>query len=269
MGVIGVERDGHVATLWLDNEAKRNAMGAAFFEELPAAVRELDEDGDVRCIVIAARGPSFCAGIDLAALGAEMGGENGVSPALQARRFRARVRVMQDALSSLAACDTPVVAAIQGHCIGGGIDLVTACDIRLCSADAVFSVRETRMAIVADLGTLQRLPALVGHAHATELVLTGRDVDASHALRIGLVTAVHDDVAALHAAARAVADEIAANAPLAVQGAKAVLRAQTHPAVSAGLDYVSLWNAAFIRSEDLVEAVTARLERRVPEYRGR
>jgi enoyl-CoA hydratase len=162
----------------------------------------------------------------------------------------------------------PVVAAVHGYCLGGGVDLVTACDIRLAAEGAVFSVRETRMAMVADVGTLQRLPRLVAPGHVAELVYTGRDIDAARACAIGLVNAVHPDVDALHAAARALADEIAANSPLAVRGAKAVLRAGEGHSVGQGLDHVALWNSAFMESDDLGEAVSAFLEKRPPNFRG-
>jgi enoyl-CoA hydratase len=149
------------------------------------------------------------------------------------------------------------------------MDLITACDIRLASADAVFSVRETRVAMVADIGTLQRLPRVIGDGPARELIFTGRDIDAARALSIGLVNAVLPDAAALHAQAQTLAQEIAANSPLAVQGSKQVMSQARRREVDAELDYVALWNAAFLHSDDLAEAMQSFMQRRKPEFKGR
>ena len=267
--VLTVERNGHVAILWLDRPEQRNAMGPAFWTDLPLAMAELDGDADVRAVVLAARGPHFTAGLDLAAMAGDMTGDSSLSPAARAARFLAAVTRLQRSITSVERCAKPVVAAIQGACIGGGVDLVTACDIRLCSADATFSVRETRLAMVADVGTLQRLPRIVGRGHAADLALTGRDVGAERACQIGLVNEVVPDLAALHSAAAALAADIAANSPLAVQGTKHVLRACEDRTVDEGLDYVAVWNAAFLVSDDLTEAMTSFYEKRPPTFTGR
>jgi len=156
----------------------------------------------------------------------------------------------------------------HGACIGAGMDLITACDIRVASADAKFSVRETKIAMVADVGTLQRLPRVIGDGPARELIFTGRDIDAARALAIGLLNDVLPDPDAVHAHARQLAHEIAANSPLAVQGAKQVLGFACRREVDAALDYVALWNSAFLHSEDLTEAMTAFMQRRPPNFRG-
>jgi enoyl-CoA hydratase len=179
------------------------------------------------------------------------------------------VKRLQQAISSVADCPKPVVAAIHGYCIGGGVDLASACDIRLASADAVFSVRETKVAIVADLGSLQRLPMIIGQGHVAELAYTGKDITAARAQEIGLVNDVLPDAEAVVSAAQAMAAEIAANSPLAVQGTKAVLTAGEGRSVAEGLDYVATWNAGFLQSEDLVEAMSAFMEKRPPDFRGR
>ena len=257
--VLTVERDGHVATLWLDDADRRNAMGEAFWRDLPLVMGDLGEDDDVRAVVLAAKGRHFTAGLDLTML----------SGADDNRAFLAMVKRLQASITSVADCRKPVIAAVQGACIGGGIDLITACDIRLASADATFSVRETKMAIVADVGTLQRLPKVLTAGHVAELVYTGKDVDAEHARRIGLVNDVLPDHDTVVAAARAMAAEIAANSPLAVQGSKAILQLGEDLTVAQGLDLVALWNTAFIRSEDLSEAISAFFEKRPPVFRGR
>ena len=176
---------------------------------------------------------------------------------------------LQASVTAVAECPKPVIAAIHGYCIGGGVDLAAACDIRLASADAVFSVRETKVAIVADLGSLQRLPRIIGKGHVAELAYTGKDITAARAREIGLVNDVSADADAVLAAARALAAEIAANSPLAVQGTKAVLAACEDRSVADGLDYVATWNAGFLASDDLVEAMTAFMEKRPPTFTGR
>ncbi len=157
---------------------------------------------------------------------------------------------------------------MHGYCLGAGIDLITACDIRLAAGDAVFSVRETRLALVADVGTLQRLPRVLGAGPAAELIYTGADVDAGRAERIGLVNQVHPDVDSLHVAAQEMGEAIAANSPLAVQGSKAVLAAGAEMSVEQALDHVALWNAAFLHSNDLSEALAALAEKRLPRFTG-
>lgn len=172
-------------------------------------------------------------------------------------------------MTCVAACRKPVIAAIAGWCIGGGVDLATACDVRLCAADARFSVREVKLAMVADVGTLARLPAIVGQGHARLLALTGDDLDAARALRIGLVEDVYDTHAALFDAAGALGRRIGANAPLVVQGVKQVLNAASERAAAESLRTVALWNAAFLPSHDLREAMSAFVEKRAPRFEGR
>jgi enoyl-CoA hydratase len=175
---------------------------------------------------------------------------------------------MQHTFSSLAHCPVPVIAAIHGYCIGAGVDLITACDIRYASADAVFSIRETRLAMVADVGTLQRLPLIIDPGSVAELAYTGRDFDAGEAASLGLVTRLLPDQDTTFAAALETAELIAANSPLAVRGTKVVLRAGEGKTVEEALDYVALWNAAFLHSNDLGEAMASFVERRPPEFKG-
>ena len=155
------------------------------------------------------------------------------------------IQQMQAAMTAVAESRTPVIAAIHSHCIGAGMDLITATNIRLVTADATFSVRETKMAIVADLGTLQRLPRLIPAGYAEEMVYTGRDYTADEVHRMGLVNAVYPDQGALMDAARALAAEIAANAPLAVQGAKHILDHRDDLTTAQSLEQVALWNTSF------------------------
>jgi len=270
--VLTLERDGHVATVFLDRAEKRNAMGMPFFAQLPRLVGELAHDDGVRAVVIAARGPAFSVGLDLtalASLGADDHEGDPPSAAAAARRVHADVLRLQGSISSVADCPKPVIAAIHGWCLGGGVDLASACDIRLCSADATFSVRETRMAMVADIGSLARLPELIGYGYVAELAYTGKDIDAVRAERMGFVNEVLPDPEATLEAARQLAADIAANSPLAVQGTKAVLAEARRARVEAGLRFVAAWNAGQLRSDDLNEAVAAFFERRPPKFDGR
>jgi enoyl-CoA hydratase len=189
--------------------------------------------------------------------------------AARARSARAEILRLQASVTAVADCEVPVIAAVQGYCIGGGVDLIAACDIRLASADAIFSVREAKVAIVADLGSLQRLPSIIGAGHVAELAFTGKDIDAERARAIGLVNDVATDAEGLMKAAYELAREIAANSPIAVQGTKAVLAANEGRTVAEGLDYVATWNAGMLASDDLVEAMTAFMERRPARFTGR
>jgi enoyl-CoA hydratase len=272
--VLSIEIDGFVATLWLDRPEKRNAMGPAFWSDLPRAMAALGDDPDIRAVVIAAKGPHFSVGLDLVAMAglagpSTSGDGTSLSMAARARSARAEILRLQASISSVADCHLPVVAAVHGYCIGGGVDLIAACDIRLASDDAVFSVRETKVAIVADLGSLQRLPAIIGQGHVAELAFTGKDISAERAASIGLVNTLSPDADRVLQDARAMAAEIAANSPLAVQGTKAVLQASDGRSVAEGLEYVAAWNAGFLASDDLTEAMTAFIEKRPASFTGR
>ena len=173
---------------------------------------------------------------------------------------------MQRGFDAVERCRKPVIAAIGGLCIGGGVDLIAACDVRIASRDARFSVREVKVAMVADMGSLQRLPRIIGHGHTRELAFTGKDIDAERALRIGLVNDVYDDEPKLLEAARKLAREIADNPAVVVQGIKQVLAFGEGRSVADGERFVALWNAAFLASTDLVEAISAFAERRPPKF---
>jgi enoyl-CoA hydratase len=263
--VLTIERNDAVATVWLDRPEARNAMGEDLWRDLPKAMKLVSDDPGVRVVVVAAKGPHFSVGLDLKAMGgllsgtATAGGER-TSAAVRARGARDDVLRLQASITAVAQCSKPVIAAVHGYCIGGGVDLIAACDIRLASADAIFSVREAKVAIVADLGSLQRLPSIIGAGHVAELAFTGKDISAERAKAIGLVNDVAADAEGVL--------KIAANSPLAVQGTKAVLTANEGRTVAEGLDYVATWNAGMLGSNDLVEAMTAFMERRPPTFSG-
>jgi enoyl-CoA hydratase len=267
---VRLERHGPAAELVLCHPRKGNAMGPAFWTELPAAVAAADADPGVRVLLLRADGDNFCFGLDLMGNAPELGPLiTGPTQVVERTALLRLIERWQQAVDSLARARKPVVAAVQGWCIGGGLDVVSACDVRVCASDARFSLRETRMAMVADIGSLQRLPGIIGHAATAELAFTGGDITSARAVELGLVSRVFEDGAALLAGARALAAEIAANPPLVVQGVKQVLNVGRRREVQAGLDYVALWNAAFVQSDDLVEALTAFAEKRDPVCTGR
>jgi len=272
---ISIERRGPVAVVWLDRPDQRNAFAPEFWTTLPSTMEDLGDDPGVRAVVVAAKGSAFTVGLDLKSFGPVIATGSldptaaaPASPAAQRVKTRKLVETMQHTFSSLAQCPVPVIAAIHGYCIGAGVDLITACDIRYAAADAVFSIRETRLAMVADVGTLQRLPHIIDPGSVAELAYTGRDFDAGEAASMGLITRLLPNQDATLAAAIETAELIATNSPLAVRGTKAVLRAGQGKTVEEALDYVALWNAAFLHSNDLGEAMASFIERRPPEFKG-
>jgi len=265
---VKIERDGHVAEVVLDRAEAGNSLNLQLFADVHDAFEFLDGDDACRVIVLRAEGKAFSYGLDLMAAPVDFGpvlAEGLAGVRLELRRLIGR---LQRQTGKPAAIRKPVVAAVHGWCIGGGLDLISACDLRLCTADARFSLREARVAMVADLGSLQRLPRIIGDAATRELALTAKDIDATRALRLGLVSGVHDDREALYEAARAEAQLIAGLSPVAVQGVKHVLNAQDGRTIDQGLEYVATWNAAFVQSEDLKEAISAFFEKRTPQYTG-
>ena len=266
---VTVDIENHVARVTLIGPGKGNAMGPAFWAEMPEVFAKLDADRDVRAIVLTGSGNNFSYGLDLPAMGGSLSGVlGGGGSALPRAEFHQTILRMQGAINAVADCRTPTIASVHGWCIGGGVDLISAVDIRYASADAKFSVREVKLAIVADVGSLARLPLILSDGHLRELALTGKDIDASRAEKIGLVNDVYADADASLAAAHQTAAEIAANPPLVVNGIKDVLDQQRVARVSESLRYVAAWNAAFLPSKDLTEGLTATFEKRAPNFTG-
>lgn len=258
-----------IADVVLTATGKAHRMGPEYWEQLPKLFAQLDEDPNVRVIILRGAGEHFTYGLDLATMGAELGELLQPDGGAKARqKLFSAIKRLQDAHDAVARCRKPVIAAVSGWCIGGGVDLITACDIRLSSADAKFSVREVKLAMVADVGTLARLPQIIGQGHARELAFTGDDIGAQRAERIGLVNEVFDTQAQLLDAARALAARIAKNSPLVVGGIKHVLNAHSEKQAADSLATVALYNAAFLPSKDLLEAIGAFLEKREPKFTG-
>lgn len=261
-----IERDGGVATLWLNRPDKLNAMSEDMWADIPDAMAELDDDDDVRVVILAGRGKAFTVGIDVNLLASIQ--PTGSSLAAGNRQLYNLIRRLQRTVSCFADSPKPVIAAIHGYCLGAGANLISASDIRLASADAVFSIRETRMGLVADIGALQRLPSIVGTGVTTEMALTGADYPADWALENHLVNRVFDDRGSLLEGARALATEIASNSPLVTLGVKRIIQANDGRTIDQALDYVAQWNSSFLISNDLMEAMNAFMEKRDPNYTG-
>lgn len=195
-----------VIYLYLNRPSRRNALPWDFFTEFPKALSSLDQNPDVNVIVLSGAGDHFCSGIDLKTLSSITDQAASTDRGRFSEKFRRDIRFLQDAVTAIERCRKPVIASIHGACIGGGVDIVTACDIRFCSKDAFFSVKEVDLAITADLGTLQRLPAIVGHGKAMELALTGRMFSGLEAKELGLVSRVFESSNELERGVRLVAE---------------------------------------------------------------
>jgi enoyl-CoA hydratase len=261
------EKQGRVAHVWLCNPAKRNAMGPAFWAELPEVMAEISADEDLGAVALCAEGPAFTVGLDIKAMMGTLTPSD--SQTETRRRLLADIRRLQDSITSVAKCPLPVVTALHGYCLGGGVDLASACDVRVAASDLVLGVREIKLAMVADVGTLQRLPRIIGQGHVAELAFTGKDIGAERCLRIGLVNDVYDSHEKVIAEAQKLAGEMAEHSSLVLRGIKKVLAYSAEHSVEEGLEYVAMHNAAFLLSDDLGEAVQAFVEKRAPRFKGR
>lgn len=251
----------------LEPPLKGNAMGPEFWEELPMAMDEITAMPDVRAVVIRGSGDHFSYGLDLQRmLPRIVGMASGNVLADQRRSLMAQIRRMQLGFQKMHESPKPVIAAIHGWCIGGGLNMVAAADIRLCSREAKFSLREAKLAITPDVGGLQFLPHIIGQGYARELAFTARDFDAAFAEKIGLVNHVFDTPDALFAAADQMAHDIADLPASAVQGAKEVLNYSLDKSIEDGLQYVAVWNSSQMQSADFSEVMQATAEKRRAEF---
>lgn len=261
---VAIEREGGVAHVTLAREDKLNAMDGAMFDAIGETFRTLGADPSVRCILLSGRGRHFTAGLDLQYAGSQFA--PAAEPGRAAESRLRHIRWLQDCFTAAEEARPPVIAAIHGGCIGAGVDLACACDIRLAAADAYFQVAEVDVAITADLGTLQRLGRLIPEGMVRELAYTGRRLEAAEALRLGLVNRIARDRDSLLAAGLDLARVIAAKSPLAVTGAKMSLNYSRGRTVEEGLRHVAMWNAGALVSADLAAAVKARLAKTEPNF---
>lgn len=259
--------DQHVATVTLNRPDKANAMNLTLWQDIRRAMQWADDTAEVRVVVLEGEGRHFTSGIDLqlfAQLLPTLGSDCEGRTRENLRRF---ILDLQDTLTSIERCRKPVLAAIHGACVGGGVDLISCADMRYCAADAYFSIKEIDIGMTADVGTLQRLPRLISPGMVRELAYTGRKVDAAEARQLGLVNSVFDSREALQAGVRELALAIAAKSPLSIRGTKEMLNYARDHSVADGLNYVATWNAAMLMSADLNTALSAGMARQVPVFK--
>ena len=259
----------HVANLVLSRPDELNTMSRDFWVELGDVLEEINKNSDIRVVVMSSTGKHFCAGMDLNAFA------NGVDNIPEdkkpddARIGEAVYRVakeLQEYISTLEKIRVPVIAAIQGGCVGGAVDLVTACDIRLASSDAFFCIQEINIGMAADVGTLQRLPRIIPDSKMREMAYTGRRMYAEEAKDTGLVSDTFESQEKLLDAANKLANEIASKSPVAIYGLKAVMNYSRDHTVSESLEYNALWSGAMLSQKDMTEAMTANMEKREASF---
>ncbi len=264
---LAIDEDDGVLTVSLLGPGKGNAMGPEFWEELPTAMDEIDQMSHVRCLVFRGSGDHFSYGLDVARMMPRIASMATGNPmADERRKLMAQIRFMQSGFLKMHQSPRPVIAAVHGWCIGGGVNMIAAADIRLCSRDAKFSLREAKLAITPDIGGLQFLPHIIGQGFTREMAFTGSDYDAAFAERIGLVNHVYDTPDALFDAAMTLARQIADNPAPAVQGAKEVLNYGIGKDLDDGMQYVAVWNSSQMQSVDFGEAMQATIEKRKAEF---
>ncbi len=253
-----------VATVSLNRPERANSMNPAMWDELQRCFEWLDDEPQVRVVILAGKGKHFCAGIDLDMFNGLQGDSE--DPARRAEHFRRTVLRLQGNLSALEKCRKPVLAAIHGACIGGGVDMTCNCDMRYASSDAFFSIREIDIGMTADVGTLQRLPHLIPQGVVRELAYTGRNMAADEAQSLGYVNQVFADQESLYQGVREIALQIAAKSPLAIRGTKEQLLYARDHSVADGLNYVATWNAGMLSEQDLMAGITAQAQKTTAQY---
>ena len=257
--------DGAVARVTMNRPQELNTMNKAFWTEIIDVFAAIEADPSVRAVVLASTGKHFTAGLDLG-MAASVGAGMPADPGRARLAFLREVKAMQESFSVIDRCRVPVIAVVQGGCIGGGVDLVTACDIRIATENAYFTIQEVNIAIVADVGTLQRIPHLLPQGLVRELAYTGRKFPAAEARGHGFVNSIeetHDDAMA---AALVMAETIAAKSPLVIAGLKQVLNIGRDQTIDQGLDYVALWNAGMLQGGDVGNAIRAQMAKEVPVF---
>ncbi|MTV38260.1 crotonase/enoyl-CoA hydratase family protein [Duganella radicis] len=259
--------ESHVATVRLNRPEKLNAMNAAMWNDIRSAFRYVDETPEIRVAILEGEGKAFTAGIDLQmmmSVGAQVRDDCDGRTRENLRRV---ILDLQDTLTSLERCRKPVLAAVHGACVGGGIDLICCADMRYCSADAWFTIKEIDIGMVADVGTLQRLPRLIGEGMTRELAYTARQFDAAEAREMRLMNRVFDTPEALREGVRAIAADIVAKSPLSVRGVKEMISYARDHSIADGLNYVATWNAAMLMSADLQAAMMAGMSKSAPTFK--
>ncbi|XP_028680458.1 delta(3,5)-Delta(2,4)-dienoyl-CoA isomerase, mitochondrial [Erpetoichthys calabaricus] len=250
----------------LNRPNKMNAMNQAFWREMVECFNAIAADTDCRAVVVSGAGKCFTAGIDLMDMASNVLQPEGDDAARMAWNLRRKICAYQESFTVIEKCPKPVLVAVHGACIGGGVDLITACDIRFCSKDAWFQVKEVDIGLAADVGTLQRLPKVIGsHSLVSELVYTARKMMSDEAQSCGLVSRVFPDKETLIEGALDMASEIASRSPVAVQGTKINMVYSRDHGVPEGLQYIATWNMSMLQTTDLMKSAQAALEKKSPK----
>ena len=262
-----VEIEEYVAHVRFNRPEKSNALHREAWSEMKDIFSELDQSTDVRAIVLSGEGKHFCAGIDLNLL-FSMSQYEGISCEGRKREeMRKMIYFLQDCISEIEKCRKPVLAAVHRACIGGAVDIITACDMRYCTSDAYFSIKEVDMGLVADIGTLQRLPKIIPYGIAAEMAYTGRPVSGQEAEKIGLVNQKFDSRDEMIAGVVEIAKVIASKSPLVIRGTKEIMQYTRDHSVEDSLRYMGTYNAAYLYSDDLKEAMQAQMTKRMPNFK--
>lgn len=254
-----------VCQLKLNRPEQLNSMDLTFWREFPAAIKSIGQDSSIRALVITSSGKHFCAGMDLGVFAQGIQDE-GLELARKHENMRQIVLQLQDCFNALEALRIPVLAAVQGGCIGGALDLVAACDMRYCCEGAFFSIEEINIGMTADLGSLQRLPKLMAAGLVRELAYSGRRLPSTEALQAGLVNKIFSDPAQMEAEVLALAGQIAGRSPLAIAGCKQMLNYSRDHSLSDSLDYMATWQAGMFQQPDIIESVSAKMQKTEPNY---
>ncbi|XP_052273203.1 delta(3,5)-Delta(2,4)-dienoyl-CoA isomerase, mitochondrial-like isoform X2 [Dreissena polymorpha] len=253
----------------INRPEKRNAMNGAFFKEIGECFQKLADDAECRVVVLSGAGKIFTAGLDLTDLGAVIAIREHPDYDTGRRAFKLRqfLTEWQRSFSAIEKCNKPVIAAVHSACVGGGVDLTSACDIRYCSEDAWFQIKEVDLGLAADLGTLQRFPKVIGNdSYARELAFTARKFYATEAKQMGFVSRVLPDHTSLLEAALDTAALIASKSPVAVQGTKVSMVYSRDHTVQEGLEHIGIWNQAMLQSTDMMEAAVAQMQKKEAKF---
>lgn len=261
-----VKIEDNIAHVAINRPDKANSLNKEAWIEMQNIFGTLSSSEDVRVIILSGEGNNFCAGIDLDLL-MSIGEIQKVScTGKRSEKIRGLIKELQNSITAIERCAKPVLAAIHKGCIGGGVDIISACDMRYCSDDAYFTIKEIDFGMVADIGTLQRLPKLIAPGLVAEMAFTGRKVGGNEAYKIGLVNNYYPSREEMMTKVTQLARTIASKSPLSIRGTKEVLRYTRDHSVDDSLNYMSTWNAAMLLSNDLTEAFKATVEKRNPKF---
>ena len=263
-----VEIEAGVAHIQLKRPEAMNTMTRAFWNELPAIVKNIDDNALARCIVISSTGKHFSAGMELSVFtdGEGVTEERTGDRHVAGESFRHHVHHLQNTFTCLDKARMPVIVAIQGGCIGGAVDFISACDIRYATTEAFFCIQEINIGMTADVGTFPRLCKLIPEGWVRELAYTGRRLPAAKALAIGLVNETFDTHDEVVAHALATAREIAEKSPLAVAGSKVMINYARDHTIADSLDYIATWQTGMFAGSHMAEAFKAKMEKRPADF---